>query len=538
MANWGRALAEGLGIAINTENERFATQWAENDKLAKQRYEVEFKQSQEDARTLKAAQDAFRSSVDKRSKFVAVTNYNNRNLPAAVQAKLIEDGLKTGGVVDAGFLDKKVNIPAFNPNGYKEHLRGVDKKQFPLGRTITKVVTPAVEAAQEFLPGGRTEIRDTITTTTEAPKPTPTVDERNLITFGGTPDAPTTVQQKVSAVETASRKFNDPNASDADKATAFAVMKSLGAVESINKNTETFSLQTMYNAESGQTISANYDKQDAELFTRDDDGNKIILNQQDWTKVATVSPDRPTGSKEGLNKAIESGRLHSTASTSYVRSIEKVVASITTSEFAGAKASTAIIKTVSNMGVELAALTSTFDGTPLGELVNGLQEDTINDDSKWEIDGVDSQLLASTEYREGIMALTYASLAIKGQTGKAVSNQEFEAQRTALAADMADPKLIRAKMIGLLEDGIVANDDFFESGVATSFKGDVNREFPQADIKATYQEALDQISGKALAQDPRLTATIAGFNNLPREQQIAMWPRLSPEMKRHLSSPL
>tara|TARA_R110000823_G_scaffold3000_3_gene11879 strand:+ start:3768 stop:6188 length:2421 start_codon:yes stop_codon:yes gene_type:complete len=150
MANWGLALAKGLGMAVQTENTRYAEQIKENRIIAKQRYN---KQVEEDDASF-AEESAYRERIKKhlgaKSEDGKYPKKNNNAISRIMLTRqAIEQGYTGAGVntavdtmmeeqkgkdLDLSFLGEELTAPKYTPSGWQKHM--AETKRGPLSKLM------------------------------------------------------------------------------------------------------------------------------------------------------------------------------------------------------------------------------------------------------------------------------------------------------------------------------------------------------------------------------------------------------------------
>ena len=150
MANWGLALAKGLGMAVQTENTRYAEQIKENRIIAKQRYNKQVEEDDASFEKESAYRERINSHLGKKSKDGKYPNKNNNAISQIILTRqALEQGYTGAGLdtavktmmkqqegkeLDLSFLGKELTAPKYTPNGWEEHM--AKTKRGPLSKLM------------------------------------------------------------------------------------------------------------------------------------------------------------------------------------------------------------------------------------------------------------------------------------------------------------------------------------------------------------------------------------------------------------------
>jgi hypothetical protein len=171
--------------------------------------------------------------------------------------------------------------------------------------------------------------------------------------------------------------------------------------------------------------------------------------------------------------------------------------------------------------------------------------------SQFETSQLSRDLLASAKFRDGLMMLTYAKMGMNGQTGKAVSAEEFKNQLSTLA-NVSDGNIIIANMMSLLDESDRDIRDY-SKGLPKSLRAEIDREFDIQDLLDRNEEVRSGIRGPkptppsgaeaaavaaADAKRQRLMSkAVTSFNSKPLVQRQEEYEALPSQLKAMIADP-
>jgi hypothetical protein len=522
MANWGRMLASGLGMALETENTEYAEKLKENRVVAKARYAKQNAADEADFAEQTAYHGRVKQHLGPMDK--ATGKYPNKNDAAVSREILTRQALKSGVTTnlhdtvtdmmkeqegqefDLGFLDAAPRKKVYDAEGWKKHM--ATTKAGPLASALSSGVRSGVDS----LFGSDSKEPDAVVATNNE---TQLVDE----TAGVSPDygsvKPKVVDDEVDLGKSTTRYTPEgkPVATYDDPILGRVMFNEAGKVVKASPNLtdaapELKTTVTVFDADNPESTPFEAEKQGHLRWKvdRDEDGkviSKVALSHnfvetsgnhnsmdvgQRAAYAATVKGVGAfNGQVRGMSRAIgkiyklSSGDVNINASgmIGITRGLMSAAAEIDALSVGLIKRSlsngSVDLQTIEDVGAHKASMLERIqDGVGLASLFS---DETAGMVSK------------NKELQGAIVELSFLKLMVLGQRGQSVGVKEFEKVLSSLAGNSSDPRVIRERMVSLMSDLEVSVGDQY-AGVSNVYKGEVEKHHPQGDLTEFLQGVM------------------------------------------------
>jgi hypothetical protein len=437
MANWGRMLASGLGMALETENTEYAEKLKENRVVAKARYAKQTAADEADFAKQTAYHKSLEPHLGAMDKDGNYPNKNNEALSRRILTKqAIEMGVTTGLYdtvtsmmkeqegkdLDLSFLKTAPKKKVYTADGWKNYM--ATTKAGPLASALNSGVRSGVDS----LFGSDSKEPDAVVATNQG-----------VVQEGGIPGnvgsaKPTKLTEPLeftSTTTTLTKKGEDGSWKDVQGTLSknghwYYTNDTGDRVKANNwldkdklNKPQTFPAAVPVKDIAGDsTYSGVWDDRKARYFTADAQGEKTYLEdvvpyeiKADDILKPGISPTFQSRRQGILQVARLNGRL-----TSILRA----------DPTAGATVSNALIKGGSTIVHEIKAVASLIDRSSVNPELKKSRDSLmgITEDEMIGL-GIDKGLANDAMFRQAAVQYTYAFLAMEGQTGKAASVAEF-----------------------------------------------------------------------------------------------------------------